>query len=86
METWRDCFYLLPEEMTDIIAWAVVLALGLAICQDAICSILYYLKNKSENWHYNHATRLMRLGTGIFLMVISILKLMGLPDIILLIK
>lgn len=59
--------------MNDTLAWAIVMALGLAICQDAICSILYYLK--SENWHYNHATRLMRLGAGIMLMVISIIKL-----------
>ena len=62
--------------MSDIIAWAIVLMVGTWFIQDAIASVLYYLK--TENWHYNHALRLARLGAGIALIVIALIKLMEL--------
>lgn len=55
-----------------VLAW--VLGLGLWVSQDAIASILYYLKS-DENWHYNQALRLARLVCGLALVVIASIEL-----------
>jgi len=58
-----------------ILAW--VLALGLAVSQDAIMSILWYLKHDDEKWHYNHMARLGRLTIGLALIIIASMELAG---------
>ena len=43
---------------------------GTWITQDAICSILYYIGK--ENWHFNHAARIIRGLVGIVFIVIGV--------------
>ncbi len=57
--------------MTILLAW--VLAIGLFICQDAICSILYYVGK--ESWHYSQMCRLFRLVAGIALILLATMML-----------
>ena len=49
---------------------------GVWITQDAIASILFYLKHNDERWHFNHAVRLFRgiwglvfIGIGVWLIL-----------------
>ena len=62
----------------SVLLYAWVLAIGVGVCQDAIASILYYLHRDDESWHYNHACRLLRLGGGLALIIISSIALGGL--------
>ena len=45
----------------------IVLAGGVWIFQDALASILYYLKREDEKWHYNQAVRVLRGIWGLVL-------------------
>ena len=54
---------------------AVLLIIGGTwMLQDAVASVLYYLKRSDEKWYFNHAVRILRgiwglvfIGCGIFL-------------------
>ena len=53
----------------------VLIAGGTWMLQDALASVLYYLKRDDEKWYFNHAVRIIRgvwglvfIGCGIFLM------------------
>jgi len=59
---------------TILLAW--ILAFGIAVSQDAVMSILWYLGKSDEKWCYNHAARLGRLTIGVVLVVIASMELM----------
>ena len=61
--------------MSSILAWAIVLALGLAMCQDGAASIMFYVGKPGECWLFNHLIRLARVGAGLILMALAILML-----------
>ena len=53
----------------------ILIAGGTWMLQDAIASVLYYLKRDDEKWYFNHAVRILRgiwglvfIGCGILLM------------------
>ena len=58
--------------------YGIILALGVAVSQDAVMSILWYISHSEEKWSYHHAARLGRLAIGIALCVISIVELVKL--------
>ena len=49
----------------------IVLCGGVWITQDSLASILYYLKNDSEKWYFNHAVRVIRGLVGIMLIILG---------------
>jgi hypothetical protein len=55
----------------------VTLAGGVWVFQDALASILYYLKDSKENWSYNHACRLLRALWGLVLVGCGVLSIRG---------
>ncbi len=53
----------------------ILIAGGTWMLQDALASILYYLKRSDEKWYFNHAVRIIRgiwgvvfIGCGIILL------------------
>lgn len=55
----------------------IILAGGVWIMQDAIASILYYLKRDNEKWYFNHLVRLLRGLWGVIFIYIGIYLLLG---------
>ena len=57
--------------------WLPVLLIigGTWLTQDAIASILYYLKRDNENWYFNHLVRIFRALWGIAFITIGILEI-----------
>ena len=55
--------------------WLPVLLIigGTWLTQDAIASILYYLKRDNENWYFNHLVRIFRGLIGIMFIVMGII-------------
>jgi len=53
----------------------VILSGGVWITQDAIASILYYLKQDNEKWYFNHLVRILRALWGIALIVVGIMAI-----------
>jgi len=50
---------------------------GTWIFQDALASILYYLKKTNENWYYNQALRVLRGIWSLFFICLGIYLLMN---------
>lgn len=53
---------------------------GTWVVQDGIASVLHYLKDEDENWHFNQALRILRIIWGLVLIasgVLIILTLLG---------
>ena len=65
--------------MTYQIMWGITVILlltgGVWMFQDALASILHYLK--TENWHYNHALRVIRGLFGLAFIYWGIVLLVG---------
>jgi len=59
----------------SVLAMAVVMAIGVAMVQDGVCSIMFYIKNPKERWFFNHSIRLVRAGAGVILIIISVMAL-----------
>ena len=59
--------------------WLGVISIigGAWITQDALASILYYLKRDNEKWYYNHLVRLLRGLWGLVFIGIGIYLLLG---------
>ena len=49
------------------------LAGGVWILQDAIASILYYLKRDNEKWYYNHMVRIFRALWGVAFIIMGVI-------------
>jgi len=47
--------------------WFAIISIigGTWIFQDSLASILYYLHDDKEKWHFNHAVRLIRACWGL---------------------
>jgi len=63
--------------MISPLLWAWIIAIGLGIAQDGVCSILFYIDRPDERWNFNHAVRIVRIVFGIALMVIGSIALKG---------
>ena len=61
--------------MSITVMGIICLSGGLWIMQDAIASILYYLKRDNEKWYFNHAVRILRALWGITLIVVGIMAI-----------
>ena len=61
--------------MSVMVMGIVILSGGVWITQDAIASILYYLKQDNEKWYFNHAVRILRALWGITLIVVGIMAI-----------
>jgi len=57
--------------MSILIIGILVLSGGVWVTQDSLASILYYLKNDSEKWYFNHAVRVIRGLVGIMFIVLG---------------
>jgi len=57
--------------------WMPILLImgGTWLTQDALASILYYLKRDDEKWHYNHLVRIFRGVWGIIFIWLGIILL-----------
>jgi len=47
----------------------ILIAGGVWVFQDALASILYYLKKDDENWSYNQPLRIFRAIWGVIFIV-----------------
>ena len=61
--------------MNNMLVGVLLLSGGIWITQDALASILYYLKRKDEKWYFNHAVRIFRALWGITFIVMGIIML-----------
>lgn len=66
--------------MTLVIFGVIITNLGVAIVQDGIASIVFYVNKKGETWMHNHIWRLIRILFGLILIGI------GFTQIILVLK
>ena len=51
----------------------ISLAGGVWVLQDAIASILYYLKRDNEKWYYNHMVRIFRALWGVAFITMGVI-------------
>ena len=57
---------------------SILLIIGGGWCvQDALASILYYLKRSDERWYFHHAVRLIRAGWGLVFIACGVILLNG---------
>lgn len=61
--------------MNNIVVGILLISGGTWLTQDAIASILYYLKRDNEKWYYNHLVRIFRALWGIAFIVIGIMMI-----------
>ena len=59
--------------MSNIVVGIILISGGTWLFQDALASILYYLKRDNERWYFNHAVRLFRALWGIVFIVLGIM-------------
>ena len=60
-----------------MLVWAIIMAIGVAMIQDGLCSIAFYLGRENERWRFNHAVRLVRAGLGLVLVIFAVVGLIG---------
>ena len=61
--------------MSNTLMGVLLLSGGIWITQDALASILYYLKRDDEKWYFNHAVRIIRGLIGIMFIIIGIMEI-----------